>query len=204
MSAKTGSVEDLFDRLLRKAPELLDLVCAETDEEFELAFVSILESGIVHLESNRNHVSQLQEEGLTAVIAGRISIPGLTVTQEMNANGHVDLVLEACFCIPARRKFGEAKIWRGQKYHRNGIDQLLRYMSGRDLNGFILNYVFSSGIEEITKTLRRNLDGENGSNQIGRSEDHLLRWSFSTRHRHPSGVEVSIDHFSCNLFRSEQ
>ena len=39
-------------------------------------------------------------------------MPGLTVAQETNSNGHVDLTIEADHCTPARVKLGEARLLR--------------------------------------------------------------------------------------------
>jgi hypothetical protein len=93
--SKPASVFELVERLQRKAPEYLDLLTAETDEEFETAFDAILEKAIIHLETNKKNYKLLDEEGFSAALAGALSIPGLTVTQETNSNGHVDITIEA-------------------------------------------------------------------------------------------------------------
>ena len=67
--------------LKRKAPEYLDLLAAENDEEFEKAFDAILDKAVIHLEKNKKNFASLDEEGLSAVLAGSISVPGLTVSQ---------------------------------------------------------------------------------------------------------------------------
>ena len=120
-----GSAEDLIERLKRKAPEYLDLLTAETDEEFEKAFTAVLGKAVTHLEKNKKKFSGLDEEGLSGILAGSLTIPGLTVTQETNSNGHVDLTIEADHCTPARVKLGEAKIYRSPGYHIKGIGQLI-------------------------------------------------------------------------------
>jgi hypothetical protein len=58
-------------------------------------------------------IEKLDEEGLSAVLAGALSLPGLAVTQESYSNGHVDILINAYFCIPARTKLCEAKIYDG-------------------------------------------------------------------------------------------
>jgi hypothetical protein len=47
--------------------------------------MSILEGAIHHLEKNKKKFQSLDEEGLSGVLAGALSIPGLTVTQETNS-----------------------------------------------------------------------------------------------------------------------
>src|SRR4051812_25259471 len=114
---KRGSVFALVDKIKRKAPEYLDLLTAQTEAEFDCAFEAILEKAVLKLESNKRNFRELDEEGLSAALALAVSIPGLVVTQEPNSNGHVDLVIEANHCVPARRKLGEAKIYKGPEYH---------------------------------------------------------------------------------------
>lgn len=125
MTQSKNSAAEYFERLKRKAPEYLDLLIAETEAEFESAFTPLLERAVSYLESNKRNFAKLDEEGLSAALRGWLSIPGLTVTQEMNSNGHVDLTIEADHCVPARKKLAEAKIYSGPSYHIKGIGQLL-------------------------------------------------------------------------------
>jgi hypothetical protein len=48
-----SSAAELFDRIKKKAPAYLDLLTAESDEEFEEAFTAILERAVHHLEKTR-------------------------------------------------------------------------------------------------------------------------------------------------------
>jgi hypothetical protein len=191
---------ELMDRLQRKAPAYLDLITAESVEEFEVAFTSILESAVSHLEKNKKNFAKLDEEGLSGVLAGCLSMPGLTVTQETNSNGHVDLTIEADHCTPARAKLGEAKIYNGPSYHMKGVRQLLqKYTTGRETPGLLISYVRKPDIKGITATLRSKMDEELPEDQCGPCEDHALRWSFITKHSHSSGEDVTVSHIGCNL-----
>jgi hypothetical protein len=107
----------LIERIKRKAPAYLDLLTAETDDQFEAAFAVVLENGIRRLERNKVNLQMINEVGLSCVLAGFLEIPGLTVTQESHSNGHVDLTIEADHCLPARVKLAEAKIYDGPVYH---------------------------------------------------------------------------------------
>jgi hypothetical protein len=149
-----NSAAEYFDRIERRAPAYLDLLTAETDEEFETAFTAILGGAIHHLEKNKKNFQKLDEEGLSAVLAAALTIPGLIVTQEANSNGHVDLTIEADHCTPSRIKLGEAKIFSSPSYHIKGISQLLgRYTTGREAAGLLINYVRKPDIKAITANL---------------------------------------------------
>ena len=201
MSASTkGSAEDLIERLKRKAPEYLDLLSAETDEEFEEAFTVILGKAISHLEKNKKNFAKLGEEGLSGVLAGALAIPGLTVTQEANSNGHVDLTIEADHCNPPHTKLGEAKIYSSPSYHIKGIGQLLgRYTTGRETEGLLISYVRKPDIKQITDKLKSAMDRDLPEQQTGPCEQHKLKWSLRTTHKHGSGEAVSVVHIGCNL-----
>jgi hypothetical protein len=201
-NSASGSAAELFDRLRIKAPAYLDLLTAETDEQFEDAFTTLLDSAVRHIEKNGKNFEGLSETGLTAALAGVLTVPGLTVTQETHSNGHVDLTIEADHCTPARVKLGEAKIYASPSYHVKGLGQLLgRYTTGRESNGLLINYVRQANIKGITDSLKSALDTQLPQNQLSPCEGHKLRWSFSTRHRHASGEVVTVDHVSCNLGR---
>jgi hypothetical protein len=201
LSSNRDSAAELIERLKRKAPAYLDLLTAETVDEFEAAFCVILEGAVQHLEKNKKNFETLDEEGLSAALAGRISIPGLTVTQETNSNGHVDLTIEADHCSPARVKLGEAKIYSSPSYHIKGINQLIgRYTTGREIPGLLLNYVRKEDIKGITAQLRAKMNEKLPEKQIGPCEDHKLKWSLTTKHKHSSGEVIAIGHIGCNLF----
>jgi hypothetical protein len=184
----------------RKAPAYLDLLTAESDEEFEEAFTAILERAVYHLEKNKKHFQSLDEEGLSAALAAALSMPGLIVTQEANSNGHVDLTIEADHSSPARIKLGEAKIYSSPSYHIKGIGQLLRrYTTGRETPGLLINYVRKPNIKGIVNKLKAEMNKKLPDNQTGPCEDHSLKWSLRTLHKHSSGEIVSVGHIGFNL-----
>ena len=200
MSNKFNSANNLIDIIKRKAPEYMDLLTAETDPEFEMAFDSLLERAIAHIEGNKKKFEKLGEEGLSAVFAGVLSIPGLTVTQETNSNGHVDLTIEADHCTPARKKLGEAKIYNGPEYHLKGLEQLLgRYTTGREGRGLLIIYVRKKDIAGLVQKLRERMDNDFPMGQKGKTLDYNLRWSFISKHVHSSGEDLDVGHIGCNL-----
>lgn len=201
MRIRTGTLEDLTERIKRKAPEYFDLLTAATDKDFQAAFNAVLQCAVAHLEKNKVNFSSLDEVGLTAVLVGNLSIPGLTVTQETHSNGHVDLTIEADHCMPARTKLGEAKIYRGYKYHVEGLEQLLgRYTTGREGPGLLIVYVKKLGIADGIKTLRAGLDKKLPLSQKGPTQDYPLKWSFFSMHSHSCGDDLEVDHIGCNLY----
>lgn len=201
MSSTRKSALDYIEVLKRKAPEYLDLLTAETDDEFEAAFDAILEGTLTHLEKNRRNYKALNENGLSAALAGRMSIPGLTVSQEKNSGGHVDLTFEADHCTPARTILGEAKIYRGYKYHERGLAQLLdRYITGRECRSLLIVYVRKSDIKGLIGKLRDEMDGNLPLAQKEKTVIHTFKWSFLSTHTHSCGEDLRVCHVGCNLY----
>jgi len=174
---------------------------ARTEQEFEEAFTALLQQAVAHLERNKVNFNSLGEVALTAVIVAFLNIPGLKVTQEEHSNGHVDITIVAEHCVPARRKLGEAKIYSSPSYHEKGLEQLIeRYSTGREIRGLLLNYVRKAAIAQVIKNLRKSLDENLPQKQKGPTQEHKLKWSFSSVHRHSSGEDLEVDHVGCNLY----
>jgi hypothetical protein len=200
MNAKKNTVAELIKRLERKAPAYLDLITAETDDEFETAFTVLLESAVNHLEKSKKHFKSLDEEGLSGALAGALSIPGLTVTQE----AHVDLTIEADHCTPARTKLGEANIYSTPSYHIKGIRQLLgRYTTGHETRGIMISYVRKKDIKGITAKLKAAMDKNLPESQVGPCEDHVLRWSIWTKHRFTTSRAARIGGRSFTAYEAQ-
>jgi hypothetical protein len=203
MSYHNSSLKDFTELLIAtRGPAFLNLLTADTDEAFEKAFDAILERAIVGLEENKKNFSTLDEEGLSGALTLGLRIPDLlTVTQETNSNGHVDLTIEAKYCVPARYKLGEAKIYNGPEYHLKGLEQLLgRYTTGREGRGLFIIYVRKKDIAGKIKKLRQFMDDDLPMEQQGETKDHVLKWAFISTHLHSSGEELDVGHIGCDLF----
>ena len=201
MNSSENSLLKYVEIIKRKAPEYLDLLTADNQKDFEIAFDSVLEKAVTHLEKNKKNFDSLDEVGLSAVFAANMSIPGLTVAQEMHSNGHVDLTFEADHCMPARTVLGEAKIYDGPSYHVGGLQQLLgRYTTGRECRGLLIVYVRKTDIKALLEKLRKTLDTDLPLAQEGPTEDHVLKWSFLSKHKHSCGEDLQVCHVGCNLF----
>jgi hypothetical protein len=196
-----NSLFALVDMLKQKAPQYINLVTAQSDVDFETAFAGLLENAVSQLEQNKANFDSLNEVGLSAVLATALSMPGLSVVQEAHSNGHVDLTIEAEHCIPARRKLAEAKIYDGPAYHFKGLEQLLyRYTTRREGRGLLISYVRKKDIAGLVKGLRERMDKEHPCQQQGKTLDHLLKWSFLSKHAHTCGDHLEVGHIGCNLY----
>jgi hypothetical protein len=201
MSSERDSVFELFELLKRTAPQYLDLLTSKTGDEFEAAFDVLLEKAVEHLEQNKLNFEDLDEEALSAVLAAKLDMPGLAVTQEPNSNGHVDLMIRISLCNPSRTKLCEAKIYDGPAYHFKGLEQLLgRYTTGRESRGLLISYVRKKDIKSLIDKLRTEMDNKRPLRQKGSTQDHRLKWSFLTLHRHDSGEDLQVGHIGCNLY----
>lgn len=191
---------DYFEITKRLSRETLDLITANSDEEFDNAFDNWLSQAIAKIEAGKKEFQDLSEDGISNILAYTLSTPEVSVTRETNSNGHVDLTVKLLNSSPQRVKLGEAKIWRGREYHVKGLDQLLnRYTTGRECMGFVISYVKIKDIKGLFENLRKFIDESKPFDLEGLCLDHNIRWSFLSSHKHSSGELVSICHIGCNL-----
>lgn len=201
MSTDADSLLQLVELLRRKAPAYLDLLTAETDNAFATALETLIEMAVAHLESNKELFKTLDEEGLSAVLAGTINTFGVNVSRETHSNGHVDLTIDIPYCSPLRRSLGEAKIYNGPEYHVGGLEQLLnRYTTGREGRGFVICYVRKKDIAGLVRKLRDKMDADRPCGQQGATLDHRIRWWFLSTHAHSCGENLDVSHIGCNLY----
>lgn len=201
LNVDPNSVLAFAELLMKKSPDYVDLMCANTEDEFDKAFDAFIEKAVEHLEVNKKNLAPLQEEGLSSAFIGPLKLPGVTVLQEANSNGHVDITVTLNHSTPIRKKLFEAKIYDGPSYHVSGLSQLLgRYTTGREGRGVVLSYVRKKNIAQLVKSIRATMDMGLPCNQEGQTSDHTLKWSFLSRHSHSCGEILAVAHVSCNLF----
>lgn len=201
MSVQGNSLLSLFEQSKQKIPEYYDLISAKTDEDFEKAFDAFLERAVSQLETNKKDFQDLDENGLSAVLVIALSAVGFSATRETNSNGHVDITIMADHCMPMRKKLGEAKIYDGPEYHFKGLQQLLgRYTTGREGRGMLVVYFRKRNIAGLVKKLREKMDTDLPFSQQGPTTDHLIKWSFISKHMHSCGENLEVGHIGCNLF----
>lgn len=204
MSTSNGTALDLINMIQRQAPEYLDLITARTCEEFATALDALIEQGVSHLEKNKDNYQALDEEGLSATLAAKMSVPGLDVSQEKHSGGHVDLTFEAIHSTPAWSALGEAKIYDGPAYHIKGLNQLLtRYTTGRECRGLLIEYVRKKDIKGLMDKVSGAMDDQLPEGQTGPTTGCALKWSFESTHAHSSGENVRVVHVGCNLFQNK-
>jgi hypothetical protein len=188
---------------ISKAPEYLDLGTAQTDAEFAAAFETILERALDELESGKKHYHNMCEDGLTQILKGILTRPGVNVIREGYSNGHVDLTIQGEHCSPIKKILAEAKIHGGPQYHIDGMAQLLeRYLTGRETRGVIISYFKNENIKGLTENIMERLDDVRPLKQVDKckSHPHGFKWMFLSTHKHSSGEEIVISHAGCNLF----
>lgn len=196
-----STLKRLCEILAKRCPETVDLLTAATEAEFDDAFAPWLAQAIHDLETNSKNFAGLGETGLVAALAMALRMPGLTVKQEANSNGHVDLTVSLDHSFPLLFSLGEAKIYDGPELHKKGLAQLMeRYMTGREAQCLMLSFVHKKDIAGIVKKLRDDLDICQPSAQQGKSADLPTKWAFKTAHQHTSGELRSVAHYNCNLF----
>lgn len=196
-----STLKRLCEILAKRCPETVDLLTAATEAEFDDAFAPWLAQAIHDLETNSKNFAGLGETGLVAALAMGLRMPGLTVKQEANSNGHVDLTVSLDHSHPLLFSLGEAKVYDGPELHKKGLAQLMeRYMTGREAQCLMLSFVQKKDIASIAHKLRDDMDKSLPSAQQGKSTSLPIKWAFKTAHLHASGDLRSVAHYSCNLF----
>src|SRR5688572_22181054 len=100
------NLSELTAWLEKNEPDYLDLVTAQTEDEFDAALIPLLARTVDHLESNSTNFRGLGETGLTAALVGCLSGFGLRVTQETHSNGHVDVTITGYLSNPEQKRLG--------------------------------------------------------------------------------------------------
>lgn len=199
MSLEGGTLFDLTNQLRQQSPEHLDVFASLSDDEFQVAFDSLLNKALAGLEESKKGFQSLDEPTLSAVLRLAMLVPGLSVSLEQHSNGHADLTFESYRLGMARRILGEAKIHDGPKYHIDGVKQLLGYMTGRELRGLMVVYMRKASGSVLMKKVRDTMDEDKPADQQGLTTPHLLKWAFDSNHLHSCGDNIRVSHVACNL-----
>lgn len=200
MTRDGGTLYDLAEHLRLRSPEHLDLFASLNEEEFQIAFDSLLGKALAGMEESKANFQSLDEPGLSAVLRLALNVPGLSVSLEQYSNGHADLTFESYRMGIARRILGEAKIYDGPQYHIDGINQLLGYMTGREIRGLMVVYMRKADGVKLMKKVQDVMDTNKPSSQQGLTTAHPLKWCFDSLHNHPCGEDIRVSHVMCNLY----
>lgn len=206
MAIGTGSAFELVDRILSMNEGPIALVTAQTDEEFEQAFIKWLDRAVQELEAKKKDFKLLKEDGFSSALALALSsYPFVTATRETSSNGHVDLTIEVALGNRLRRKLGEAKVYKGYDWHCKGLEQLLRrYLTGRGERGLLIEYVTKPNVKGVMNSLRTEMDKKLPCDQKDIAKDHFMKWSFTSTHGHSCGDDLDVDHVGCNMYVSDE
>jgi hypothetical protein len=193
-----ASLERLMGLLEAHNPNLLELLQAETEDQFMVATEGALDRALATIESGAKQYTALDERGLSKLLSDLLNMAGYHATAERYINGHVDVVIEHAF--GGRWKYlGECKIHRGFQYHVDGCAQVLGYCTGRERRAFALDFFHSTGMLTKLAKLRDQMDAEKPLSQVCQSEDHSIKGAFLTSHTHRSGANVELLHAGCSL-----
>jgi len=203
MSREGGTFYDLTDQIRQRSPEHLDLFASLSDDDFQIAFDSLLGKALAGLEESKKNFRSLNEPALSAILRLAMLVPGLSVSLEQHSNGHADLTFESYRLGIARRVLGEAKIHDGPKYHIDGVRQLLSYMTGREVRGLMVVYMRKANGAALMKNVRDTMDADQPEKQLGATTSHPLKWAFDTNHLHSCGDSIRVSHVVCNLYVKE-
>ena len=78
-----------------------------------------------------------------------------------------------------------------------------RYTTGREGRGLVIAYVKNRNITDLIEKLRDTMDKERPCKQVADTVDHVLKWSFLTRHSHSCGDTLEVSHIGCNLYTDQ-
>ena len=189
----------LFGKLEAHNPELLKLVAAENEAEFVAAVEQVLGRAVNTIQNGAKQYREMDERGLSLLLADLMNHSGVSATAERFNNGHVDVVVE--HLLGGRwRYLGECKIHGGYQYHLAGCEQVLSYCGGQERRAFCLDFFKKSEMYERLKQLREQFDAELPAKQDGASVEHVVvLGAFLTTHEHASGSRVEILHLGCRV-----
>lgn len=196
-----GTLKEYIDLTKKLSRPTLDMITAGSDAEFDVAFESWLIDCVSQMEADAKGLQNLNEDLLSSFLAAALRTGEISATREQNSNGHVDITITLNNSSPPRKKLGEAKIWRGNSYHIEGLGQLLgRYSTGRECRGFVISYVKQKDIANLFAQLKDYIDKSKPYDLQGMCKAHGVKWTFLSSHKHSSGEIVDVSHIGCNLY----
>lgn len=190
----------VFGLLQSHNPELVALLSARSQEDFVAAVEQGLARAIITIQSGSTQYRDLDERGLSLLLADLLNHSGFSATAERRNNGHCDVVVE--HLLPGRwRYLGECKLHRGPQYHIDGCEQVLGYCGGHEIRTFCLDFFTVKEMYGKLASLRAHFDSQLPLSQIGASKEYPpTRGAFVTEHPLTSGASIEILHVGCNVF----
>lgn len=189
-----------LEELKKVAPHYTRAFTSETREEFIQACEDQLHDVVRRMEGRRATYRKLDERDLSKLLAELIG--PAWASAESDQNGHVDLTLKH----PRNLGFvhlTECKIWTGESKHRGGMEQLLRYATGREGRMLMLSFfIKEQRMVAVLESLHQSLDKGGKPPVIRPCAPHprLGFGAFISHHEHGSGAPLEITHMGCWLF----
>lgn len=122
---------------------------------FESFVKDLVNFGVPNVQNNRNRHAKVDENALTDLLLSPLQA-GYTLSQETNANGHVDVTLKGFF--PGIMWKGEAKILKSYRWYESGLVKLVaKYNSGGEDNTFMIGFCRDPDMFSIAKEYKARL-----------------------------------------------
>lgn len=173
------------------------IVAPVTEQIFLSRLYEELDAIISSIEASPKEHSNDSEDRLSIEIVNMLKSARYTATKDPTHGGHVDIYVE-----PKSGKFkwyGEAKIWNGVNYLDGGMNQLLtRYASGKELNLGFLVYFKADNLVKKMSDWKEHLNSKLDVNKDLTEE--INNFSFYTVHKHTTGSDIKVRHFSINIY----
>lgn len=168
--------------------------------EFLDAAERLIQRVVERMEGSRATYRKLDERDLSKLVAELLGelVPS---EAESHSNGHVDVTIRH----PRGLGFShitECKIWNGASWHREGMKQVLHYVTGHEVRALCLVFfIRHKRMKFLLERLRHELLPPSEPLVAGEITDHhFLPWGFVTPHEHSSGSELSLVHYGCYLW----
>jgi hypothetical protein len=195
------SAERWLYEVERLLPRYKRLFLSQSQDEFHDACEALIQDVVRRMEGRRSTYRKLDERDLSKLLAELLGEP--VAAAERDQNGHVDVLIQH----PAGLGFNhitECKIWDGEKTHRGGMAQLLRYTTGREGRALMLSFFMKEKrMVFLLERLSRDLDAPGGVPPVTQPcapHPTLQNGAFVSYHEHPSGAALLITHMGCYLF----
>jgi len=138
--------------------------------------LSVIQNMARVMECSPRTFSKLNEEELRQHFLVQLNgqFEGDATGETFNVSGKTDILLRHA----GRNVFiAECKFWRGPKYYRQAIDQLLSYSSWRDTKTAILMFNRSTNLTKVLETVRREtMNHPNFTRQVEWSHETGFRF----------------------------
>jgi hypothetical protein len=194
------SADAWYHHVLSINPMPRALFESETVDEFLDAAEHLLGLVVGKMESSRATYRKLAEPDLSNLVVQLLGdlVPA---SAEAHTNGHVDVTIRHPRNL-GYKHITECKIWNGERWHREGMHQLVHYATGTERRTMCLAFfVRHKRMAFLLARLRTGMGASSDPPVTGPVEDHpFLSAAFVSVHEHGSGRPLRIVHYGCHLW----